>query len=215
MASDILAQLLLMQYGQPPSGPEELATHRQPILPMASLPSLWERYAPRGSAAMAERGPWMRDKMPASLADFLASALTYAPMALPASRGGAGMGRDAMMAYRLDRNQPMQALGGGEFGPLDPGVAGGPRRSQALSQIDRMFATDTLRKALEPHPANVRTVDPYDLAVTRQQWQRPANQNKSLQIEGYIQAVIDQQWADIVRRSRQPDFRVIPGGKTD
>lgn len=42
-------------------------------------------YLPAGSAEMARRGPWMRDRMPESLADFLAASLQYAPMAFRAS----------------------------------------------------------------------------------------------------------------------------------
>lgn len=53
-----------------------------------SDPSWHDKYVkPWGSVATAERGPWMRQYMPQSLADFLASALQYGPMALRASSG--------------------------------------------------------------------------------------------------------------------------------
>lgn len=49
---------------------------------------LWQRYGPLGSHAMAQRGPWMREHMPSSLADFLAAAIQYAPAGF-AARGAA------------------------------------------------------------------------------------------------------------------------------
>lgn len=39
------------------------------------------------SAALQKRGPWLREYMPSTLADILAQALTYAPMAVPGMRG--------------------------------------------------------------------------------------------------------------------------------
>ncbi len=81
-------------------------------------PSFWERYMPTGSATMQERGPWMRDYLHPQVADFLAQVLHYAPMALPASRAGAGMGRDAVMANSLDKQFPHEAVTGGSAGEL-------------------------------------------------------------------------------------------------
>lgn len=54
-----------------------------------SLAEMLLSYGPLGSHAMAQRGPWMREYMPESLANFLAGALHYAPLGFAAARGAA------------------------------------------------------------------------------------------------------------------------------
>ena len=75
------------------------------------------------------------------LQDWLLKSLTYAPMATPASRVGAGMARDNVMAGRLERDMPTRSYDIGrmfrvEGEPVDPGITGGtgyqiPRNSGA------------------------------------------------------------------------------------
>ena len=85
----------------------------------SSLAELLQRYGPLGSHAMAQRGPWMRDYMPASLADFLAAMLQYGPPALPALRAGAVRGNDAAMVATKEQKALLAP------GPYDWGITGG------------------------------------------------------------------------------------------
>lgn len=116
----------------------------------------WDRYGLGGSAAMSERGPWMRQYMPQSLADFLASALMYAPMAM-ASWGGAGMAQRAVSAARSG----------------DPGITGGSREapysSAGLASHDSVHAGEMPKQAMGPYEisdfgAFARTRSANDLA---------------------------------------------------
>jgi hypothetical protein len=76
----------------------ELARTLSEEQPTPEPPGLWQRFGPLGSAAMERRGPWMRDYLPATLADLLARVPT-ALLALPAPRSTAGIG--AIQSNRL------------------------------------------------------------------------------------------------------------------
>ncbi len=71
-----------------------------------SLAEMLQRYGPRGSAEMEKRGPVFRELMPDWSANLLAALLKYAPMALPASRAGATVARDNVLAGQLERRFP-------------------------------------------------------------------------------------------------------------
>lgn len=77
-------------------------------------------YGPKGSAAMQARGPWMREALPPQMANFLERSLPA--LGAFGSRGGAGMGRDAVIAQQLHKAAPTRGPG-----PLgwDRGVTGG------------------------------------------------------------------------------------------
>ncbi len=75
---------------------------------------LLARYAPRGSAAMQQRGPWMRDHLHPQVADMLARFLQYGPAAI-GSRGGAGAGDAAAAIHQMMRRYPNEpVVTGGE-----------------------------------------------------------------------------------------------------
>ena len=87
-------------------------------------------------------------------------------------RGGIAP-QDYAIASRIQRQNAgnVQALGGGEFAPLDPGVAGGPIRPD-MSFLDRIYSTQELRRAAAP--PKEAPLDPYDAAMAWQKFMRGA-----------------------------------------
>lgn len=65
---------------------------------------------PLSSSGLQQKGPWMREYMPSTLADLLSQILTYAPMAVPAMRGrvmGNGLApQDFAIANRIHQTAP-------------------------------------------------------------------------------------------------------------
>ncbi len=102
--------------------------------------------------------------------DFIRKMLAYGPLAI-GSRAGGGLG----WASSVEHGQPMQNIGGGQMVPVDPGIAGGPSTARANNFLDRVFSTQALRNA-STRPAEV--VDPYEAALQRQGWQKPANDQR-------------------------------------
>ena len=90
------------------------------------------------------------------LQDFLLKALTYAPMAMPASRAGAGNMRDIGMAGRLERDMPRRDYNLGRFrvegDPVDPGITGGEgmAHNSALDLIARHPEYQVMFDAFQP-----------------------------------------------------------------
>ncbi len=151
---DPLIEALLARYS---GGTDPVVDLQMPSIPM-----------PAGSAAMQERGPWMRQYLHPQLVDLLARLLQHAPSAFPASRAGTSIG----WASSIEHGQPMQNIGGGQMVPVDPGIAGGPSTARAGNFLDRVLSTQALRNASN---RPVEVVDPYDVALQRQGWQKPAN----------------------------------------
>lgn len=125
--------------------------------PVVDLP--WPHVPlPLGSVAMEKRGPWMRDYLHPQIADFLAQILQYAPMALPASRGGAGMGRDAVWAKNIEHSFPGELSG---FRRLSVNVDGEPFPFETPPTRLHPYDAATLRQQLEPANMNPKgTPDP-------------------------------------------------------
>lgn len=103
-------------------------------------------YGPKGSAAMAERGPFMRDLMPKPAADFAAGALTYGPMALRAPANAAMVVPRGMNPRAF--NEADHIGGGPPINGLRPSVA----NSEILAQIGgrRMQSGETLMDKFDP-----------------------------------------------------------------
>lgn len=140
--------------------PQELTT--ADVLNRLEPSSLNDRFGLLGSAAMTRRGPWMRQYLPDALANFLASALQYAPMGL-GSRGGVGVGRDAIMAHRMNRpNEP------GQSHIMDPGVTG----ESVLSAMEIMYPGST-RALGNPDRSNGMVAYPEEVQLWARQ--TPAN----------------------------------------
>lgn len=163
---------------------------------------------------------WMRPYLGPAVSDFLAGALNYGSMLPLGSRAGNTAVRDAVIANRIENRMMSPEMRSTQ----DPGVTGGGAMwylnhpSGEATPIPHPHST----AGLADHPAMWDAVQPVAFPYSRyilrpQENLRPANTNTSLQIEGnpYMQAFIDRQWADMARRSRQPNLTVIPGGKTD
>ena len=102
--SSLLADLLA-QYDNPADA-FRFAPHN-PTLDAGGLPDIdWAARRQATFNAQSPKDRWLDDHN-RNMKNFLASALQYAPMAL-GSRSGAGIGRDAVMAARLDRAYPAE-----------------------------------------------------------------------------------------------------------
>jgi hypothetical protein len=84
-----------------------------------SLAEMLQRYGPLGSPAMEKRGPWMREHLPASLADFLATSMQYAPLGLRSPSGARTVSRietvEGMKNSIADQSARQDAFGKAQF----------------------------------------------------------------------------------------------------
>lgn len=179
------------------------------------------------SSANQARGPWIRKAMEQyphgkELADFFAGLLNYGPAAL-GSRAGAKAAYETGLPQRLQM-RPTGPEGQHEWhpnGPIDPGVVGpkdpgfhGPSAIGLNEGVHSGTSMNDARGGRMGVPG-----DAWDKMAYRQYLNKtpvgPAeNMNAPLQIEPdpYVQAVIDHQWQEMARRSRQPSLTAIEGG---
>lgn len=91
--------------------PDLLAAMLEQYSAQPREPSLWERYGVLGTPAMEKRGPWMRQYLPETLANFLAT--------MPLALGG----------FRPGGLTPPHAI---PRGSTDPGITGGAPMPPAM-----------------------------------------------------------------------------------
>jgi len=158
------------------------------------------------SSAMQQRGPWLREYMPSSLADFLTQALTYAPMAV-GMRGRVMEGglrpQDFATASIMERNA--LATNPRNYGP---DIMGG-------SQKHGMNAEGLADRAGISDPQHWHNYGMHPADMTGHRAPRPSNLNTVPDEAGFnISAPLTADEIAVVMRlqGRKP-FEIVPGGK--
>jgi hypothetical protein len=180
-----------------------------------------EPLTPFGSAAMEKRGPWMREHMPSTLADLLASYMAYAPLALPAYTGR------GMMPNRLAPQDFAIAPA------MERGAAQNYPNASAPDIMPPDFGSGALGRISPDAMRQFRSggrQDPGSYVATPEEvgaWgmQKPANMSDaayqaSRHKPGLLRDLYDdavQQQLHLNRRVRESErpFDIIPGGRKD
>ncbi len=162
---------------------------------------------PFASSAMEQRGPWMREYMPSTLADLLSQIMTYAPMAVPAMRGRVMEGglrpQDFATAPAMERN----ALSNNPRN-YGPDIMGG-------SQKHGMNAEGLADRAGIFDPQHWHNYGMHPADMTGHRAPRPSNLNTipeeaTFNINAPLTA---DEISTLMRLQGRKGFNVIPGGK--